>query len=178
MNSASLASDVPPGLTARKMISSCLYVVGLSTTRTPFDNVHSVMPSVSVVVVFGDRASRRARRQQRLALTVSTYAVRRSASVPLIDRRRQLASFGNVGLSASGRRYGHEAIAIGHPVFGQRVHFGQRDFRQEALVQAVLVDDAGDRLVLDEVADELVGERPRRALVLLDDARARGSAAG
>ena len=51
MKSSSLASDVPPGLTARNTISSCLNVVGLSTTRTPLDNVHSVIPTASVLDV-------------------------------------------------------------------------------------------------------------------------------
>ena len=61
--SSSLARDVPPGLTARNRISSCLNVVGLSTTRTPFDNRHSVMPRASFVEVVatvpgeGSRAS-------------------------------------------------------------------------------------------------------------------------
>ncbi len=40
----SLASDVPPGLNARNTISSSFSVVGLSTTLTPFESCHSVMP--------------------------------------------------------------------------------------------------------------------------------------
>ena len=51
MKSASLASDVPPGLTARNRISSCLNIVGFSTTRTPLANCHSVMPNASLDVV-------------------------------------------------------------------------------------------------------------------------------
>ena len=51
MKSWSLAREVPPGLTARNRISSCLNVVGLSTTRTPLDICHSVMPNASFVDV-------------------------------------------------------------------------------------------------------------------------------
>ena len=74
MKSASLETDVPPGLKARNRISSCLKVVGSSTTRTPFDSFHSVMPPGLVAVVAivpplgsGSRSG--------VALTVSTYAV-------------------------------------------------------------------------------------------------------
>ena len=66
MKSASLASEVPPGLTARNRISSCLNVVGLSTTRTPLDKRHSVMPSASFVEVGRDGSRRREAREQRL----------------------------------------------------------------------------------------------------------------
>ena len=65
MKSLSGASDVPPGLKARNRISSCLKVVGLSTTRTPFDSVHSVMPDGLRSSVFDDRARRRQRLEQR-----------------------------------------------------------------------------------------------------------------
>jgi hypothetical protein len=44
MKSLSAASDVPPGLKARKTISSSLNVVGLSTTLTPLASCHSVTP--------------------------------------------------------------------------------------------------------------------------------------
>ena len=37
--------------------------------------------------------------------------------------------------------------------FARRVDLGERDLGQEPLIQAVLVDDARDRLVLEEVAD-------------------------
>ena len=43
--SESGTSDAPPGLMARKNTSSCLNVVGCSTTRAPFESVHSVMPA-------------------------------------------------------------------------------------------------------------------------------------
>jgi len=48
---ASLASDVPPGLVARKTTSSCLKSVGFSTTRTPFYSFHSVTLKASVLVL-------------------------------------------------------------------------------------------------------------------------------
>ena len=51
MKSASEASEVPPGLNPRNITSSCLNVVGLSTTFTPFDSSHSVMPMPARVAV-------------------------------------------------------------------------------------------------------------------------------
>ena len=51
MKSASVASEVPPGLNARKRTSSSLNVVGFSTTFTPFDSSHSVMPNALRVAV-------------------------------------------------------------------------------------------------------------------------------
>ena len=52
MNSASLASDVPPGAVARKRIWSSFSMVGSRTTVAPFDSVHSVMPASGRSVVF------------------------------------------------------------------------------------------------------------------------------
>ena len=72
MKSWSLASDVPPGLTARNRISSCLNVVGLSTTRTPLDNRHSVMPSASFVEVVAMAPAEGRRASSGCVLTVST----------------------------------------------------------------------------------------------------------
>ena len=77
------------------------------------------------------------------------------------------ASFASVGQRRPvllGRGDRDEPVAIGHPILGQRVDFGQRDLRQEALVQAVLVHDARDRFRLDEVAHEFVGQRTRGLL--------------
>ena len=51
-SSALSISEVPPKEWAEKRISSCLKSVGLSTTRTPLLNSHSVVPSVSFLVVF------------------------------------------------------------------------------------------------------------------------------
>ena len=51
MKSASLTSECPPGLKARKTISSCLNGVGLSRTVTPFDSFHSVIPETAFVLV-------------------------------------------------------------------------------------------------------------------------------
>ena len=72
MKSASLASEVPPGLTARNRISSCLNVVGLSTTRTPLDNRHSVMPSASLVEVVAVVPAEGRRESSGCVLIVST----------------------------------------------------------------------------------------------------------
>ena len=41
---------MPPGLVARNTISSALNVVGFSTTFTPFDRSHSVMPNAAFSV--------------------------------------------------------------------------------------------------------------------------------
>ena len=49
--SLSGASEVPPGLLARNTISSSLNVVGFSTTLTPLESSHSVMPTASFVAV-------------------------------------------------------------------------------------------------------------------------------
>src|SRR5207245_2299268 len=68
-----------------------------------------------------------------------------------------------------GRADDDEAVTIGDPRLGQAVDLCNRDLRQETLIQAVLVDDPRNRLALDEVAHELVGQRPGGALVLLDD---------
>ena len=51
-SSALSISEVPPKEWAEKRISSCLKSVGLSTTRTPLLSSHSVVPSVSFLVVF------------------------------------------------------------------------------------------------------------------------------
>ena len=45
-------NERPPCENAWNRISSCLKVVGFTTMRTPLDNVHSVVPKVSLYVVF------------------------------------------------------------------------------------------------------------------------------
>jgi hypothetical protein len=72
MKSWSLTSDVPPGLTARNVISSCLNVVDFSTTRTPLDNRHSVMPRASLVEVVATAPAAGRRASSGCVLTVST----------------------------------------------------------------------------------------------------------
>jgi hypothetical protein len=68
----SLAIDVPPALIARNTISSCLKVVGLSTTRTPLDSSHSVIPSASFAVAFVTRPGAGSGWSSGCVLTVST----------------------------------------------------------------------------------------------------------
>jgi hypothetical protein len=48
LTAVSGASDVPPGLTARIATWSALNVVGLSSTRAPFDSVHSVASMLAI----------------------------------------------------------------------------------------------------------------------------------
>src|SRR6266850_4509907 len=86
---------------ARNRISSCLNVVGFSTTRAPLDNRHSVMPNavfavvVAIVPAAGNRAS------SGWVDTVSTYAVVAVVSAALITAAI-LASVGSVARSLSG----------------------------------------------------------------------------
>ena len=61
------------------------------------------------------------------------------------------ASFASVGQRRPvllGRADRDDTVAIGHPVLRHGVDLGERDLRQEALVQAELVDDARNRLAL------------------------------
>ena len=165
--SASLAIDVPPGLTARNRISSSLNVVGLSTTRTPFDRRHSVMPiavraDVAATVPGVGSGSRSGR-----VLAVSTYG----ASVAVLAARIASASAGSPGRRSAavcGPVTITDSVAIGRPGPRNPVDFLERDLRQEALRHRMLVDDARDRLIVEEVADELLGERLRWVLVALD----------
>ena len=60
------------GLTALKRISSSLNVVGLSTTRTPLDNCHSVMPSASFADVLAIAPGEGSGLSSGSVLTVST----------------------------------------------------------------------------------------------------------
>ena len=112
---ASLASDVPPGLMARNRISSCLNVVGFSTTRTPLDKRHSVMPSALVRRGRGDGPGDGSGSSSGCVLTVSTYAV----SGPPLAAVMTAASFASVGqrrLVLLGRGDRDDAVAVGHPV--------------------------------------------------------------
>ena len=128
------------------------------------------MPSASVGRGRGDRTRRREARASSGCVAHRIDVGRQALAHrwPLMTAA-SFASLGSVGLSLSGAEMATRRLRSGIQSFGQRVDLGQRDLRQEALVQAVLVDDAGDRFVLDEVAHELVGERTGRALVLLDD---------
>jgi hypothetical protein len=101
MKSASLANEVPPGLTALTRISSSLFVVGTRTTRAPFESRHSVRPIASrvevVVIVPGVGGVARSG----LALPLSTYApsVRAPASLTIAA---SVASVGGVTPARSG----------------------------------------------------------------------------
>ena len=81
--SRSGASEVPPGLKARRRISSCLNVVGASTTRTPFDNVHSVIPR-GLDTLFVTAPGLGSVSMSGRALTSSTYAVSSPPPAPLM----------------------------------------------------------------------------------------------
>ena len=59
-------------------------------------------------------------------------------------------------------------LLSGSHVLARAIHFFESDRRQKPLREPVLVRDAWNRLVLHEIADELVGERRRRALVAFD----------
>ena len=116
----------------------------------------------------GDGSRRREAREQRLrAGRIDVGRQRRAAGSR--DDRGQPRLGGQRRPVLLRRGDCDQPVAIGHPVLGHGVDFGQRDLRQEALIQAVLVHDARDRFRLDEVAHELVGQRTRGALVLLDD---------
>jgi hypothetical protein len=69
-----------------------LYVVGFSTTRTPFDSVHSVMPSPSFAAVFATLPGFGNGSSSGLALTVSTYAVSLSPPADLITAASAVSS--------------------------------------------------------------------------------------
>src|SRR5436190_299483 len=62
-----------------------------------------------------------------------------------------------------------EPVAVGHPVLRLRVDLGEGDLREEPLVERVLVVDPGRRLLLEEVAHQLVGQSVRRLIGLLGD---------
>ncbi len=155
---------MPPGLKARNRISSCLNVVGSSTTRTPLESVHSVIPG-ALVAVFATEPGLGSVSMSGAVLTVSTYAVSAPAPAPLMTAA-SFASSGTVTPAFLGALTATTRLRSGTQSRGQAVDVGERDLRQEPLHEAVLVGDAGNRLLLHEVADELVGERLRRVLVV------------
>ena len=112
MNSSSLASDRPPGLVARNRISSCLKVVGLSTTRTPLDSVHSVSPAMSRLEVFATAPAAGRRASNGLLDVVSTYAVRAAALAELITPA-SVTSLGSDALSLSGAEIATRRVRSG-----------------------------------------------------------------
>ncbi len=126
---------------------------------------------VAIVPALGQRLEER-RRAHRIHVRGQ-----RSAAGTLDHRGERC--FGRHGHARLLRRAdGDDAVAIGHPVAGEAVDVGEGNLRHEAAHERVLVGDAGNRLLLHEVADELVGERIRRVLVigrgeLLEDAHDR-----
>ena len=111
-----------------------------------------------------DRSRRRLHRHERHVADGVDIGGERCIGDRLDDRgharlgRQQRAIF-------FGRRDEDETIVIRHPVPGERVDLRERDLGREPLAQAVLVDDAGNRLVVNEVADVFVRERARVALL-------------
>ena len=103
MKSASLASDVPPGLKARNTISSSLNVVGFSTTFTPLASSHSVMPYASFVAVLVIAGRCRQRIEQRLGRRPCRRTRPDSLPWPTRSRPTSLALVGHrhAGLSAA-----------------------------------------------------------------------------
>ena len=101
-------------------------------------------------------------------VTVSTYAVS-AGFVGCVDDRGQHRFVWQRRPVALGCNDRDEAVAIWHPIPSQAVDLGQGDLRQEALIEAEFVHDARNRFRLDEVAYELVSQRPRWAIVLLLD---------
>ena len=94
-----------------------------------------------------------------------------SGSAPLAEpiTPASVTSFGIVALSLSGAEIATRRLRSGIQSLATAFTSASEISGEEALVQAVFVDDARNRLFLGEVADEFVGERTRRALVLLDD---------
>ena len=137
MKSLSEASDVPPGLMARNRISSSLKFVGFSTTRTPLERRHSVMPMRLVGRGRGDAPRRRKRLEQRLRVDRIDVRVQRSAARGG-DGGRHFRRVRQGRLVFFRRDDRDDAVAIGRPVFRERVDFGERDLGQEPLVQRVL----------------------------------------
>ena len=93
-------------------------VVGLSTTRTPLDSSHSVIPSASFVVVFAIVPGAGSGSSSGRASTVSTYAVS-GAPLAALMAAASLASSGIVTPGLLRRADDDDAVAIGHPVLGQ-----------------------------------------------------------
>ena len=169
MKSSSLAIDVPPGLTALNRISSSLYVVGLRTTRAPFDRRHSVTPIAARDVSLATVPGRGKRGEQRCGVDAYRRTPASVAVARALDGRRQRLLRGHG--PSGGRRAGDgdDAVAVGRPRLGEPVDLFERDLRQETLCQGVLVDDARNRFVVHEVADVFVGQRRGWALVPFDD---------
>ena len=98
-------------------------------------------------------------------LTASTYAVSAPAPAPLMTAA-SFASSGTATPAFFGALTATTRLRSGTHSRGKLVHVSERDLREEPLHEAILIGDAGNRLLLHEVADELVGERLRRVLVV------------
>ncbi len=151
---------MPPGLTARNRISSCLNVVGLSTDadavrQGPLGDADGLARRRA-----GDPAGRRQRIEQ--GRRAERIHIGREPGAPnTLDGRGQRRRCGHRHARLRRRADRHDAIAIGNPRLGHVIDFSERDVGQEALLHGVLVGDPGNRLLLGEVADELVGQRRR-----------------
>ena len=84
---------------------------------------------------------------------------RQRSATRVLDDGRELRFVRHRNTGFLRTAHGDDAVAIGHPVAGKAVDVGEGDLGQEALDEPVLIRDTGDRLLLHEVADELVGER-------------------
>src|SRR5262245_58155273 len=93
MKSWSLTSDVPPGAKARNSTSSWRNVVGFSTTVTPLESFHSVMPYASFDVVATIVPGFGAEARSGAVVTVSSYGVSDLAAADAMTA----ASFASVG---------------------------------------------------------------------------------
>jgi hypothetical protein len=118
--SASLASEVPPGLTARNRISSCRKVVGLNTTFAPFESSHSVMPSASFFVSLVTDAGAGSVSIRTADATRSTYAV---SSLPgaFLKTAASAASSGTVTPAFSGALTITRRLVSGYHSFAMRL---------------------------------------------------------
>ena len=139
---------MPPGLNARKTISSCLKVVGLSTTRHAVRQHPLGEAGGRVRGRPHDRARAPAGSSSRTSVcTASTRRVDRLGHHGADDRRRSRASVGTVSAGLVGGEDHDHPVAVAVPLVGEGVDLGQGDARQEPLVLFVLPRDAGNRLV-------------------------------
>ena len=159
--SASLASDVPPGAVARNRIRSAFNVVGRSTTVAPFDSVHSVTSPFRRCL--DDAPFRRRTFHQRppgACVDIGGHCSGRSG----FDRGGQLRFGGRHPSRNIRRQRDHQPIRFRKPVRRQRVHFVQRDLRQEAAVKRQLLPDGWQGFTLEKVARVFVGAARRFAI--------------
>ena len=108
------------------------------TTLTPFDSVHSVMPTSARTLVLVTVPGRRRRAEERgFAVAVSRVRCHRLAGRGL-DRGRQLRLVRHRDAGLLRRADHDDAVAFRHPLAREAVHFGQRNARQQPARQSRL----------------------------------------